>query len=50
LGVNLIVGGTVQMLMRLIGIGQFIGFVASFAVLTLFAIGFTAILWRNVLD
>ncbi len=50
LGLNLLVGGTVQMLMGLIGIGQFIGFVLSFAILTLFAIGFIAILFRNVSD
>jgi hypothetical protein len=50
LGTNLLVGGTVQMLMGLIGTGQFIGFVVSFAILTLFAIGFTAILFRNVSD
>lgn len=50
LGTNLIVGGTVQMLMGLIGTSQFIGFVVSFAILILFAIGFTAILFRNVSD
>lgn len=50
LGTNLLVGGTVQMFMGLMSIGQFIGFVVSFAILTLFAIGFSAILFRNVAD
>lgn len=50
LGINLLVGGTVQMFMGLMGTGQFIGSVVSFAILTLFAIGFTVILFRNVSD
>lgn len=50
LGTNLLVGGTVQMLMGLMDTGQFIGFVVSFAILTLFAFWFTAILFRNVSD
>jgi len=50
LGTNLLVGGTVQMLMGLMGTGQFIGFVVSFAILTLFAIGFTIILFCNFSD
>jgi hypothetical protein len=50
LGTNLLVGGTVQMFMGLMSIVQFIGFVVSFAILTLLAIGFSAILFRNVLD
>jgi hypothetical protein len=34
----------------LISMGQFIGFVMSFAILTLFAIAFTLALFRNVSD
>lgn len=50
LGTNLLFGGIVQMMAGLMSIGQFIGFVVSFAILTLLAIGFTAILFRNVSD
>ncbi len=50
LGTNLLVGGTVQMFMGLMSIGQFIGFVISFAILTIFAFWFAAILFRNVSD
>jgi hypothetical protein len=48
LGINLLTAGTMQMLAGLINIGQFIGFVASFAILTLYAIWFTVALFRNV--
>jgi hypothetical protein len=48
LGINLLTAGTIQMLTGLINIGQFIGFVASFAILTLYAIWFTVALFRNV--
>jgi hypothetical protein len=48
LGVNLLTAGTIQMLAGLINIGQFIGFVASFAILTLYACWFTLALFRNV--
>jgi hypothetical protein len=48
LGVNLLTAGTIQMLAGLINIGQFIGFVVSFAILTLYAIWFTLALFRNV--
>jgi hypothetical protein len=50
LGINLLTAGTVQMFAGLISIGQFVGFVASFAILTLFAIAFTLELFRNVSD
>jgi hypothetical protein len=47
LGVNLLTAGTIQMLAGLINIGQFIGFVASFAILTLYACWFTLALFRS---
>lgn len=50
LGTNLLTAGTLQMRAGLIDIRQFIGFVASFAILTLFAIWFTLALFRNLLD
>jgi hypothetical protein len=50
LGINLLTAGIVQKFAGLISIGQFIGFVVSFAILTLFAIGFTLALFRNVSD
>jgi hypothetical protein len=48
LGLNLLTAGIGQKVAGLISIGQFIGFVVSFAILTLFAIGFTLALFRNV--
>jgi hypothetical protein len=48
LGTNLLAAGTIQMLTGSIDIGQFIGFVASFAILTLYAIWFALALFRNV--
>ncbi len=48
LGINLLAAGIVQKFLGLISMGQFIGFVVSFAILTLFAIGFTLALFRNV--
>ena len=50
LGTNLLTAGTIQMLAGLIDIQQFIGFVASFAILTLYAIWFTLALFRNLSD
>jgi hypothetical protein len=50
LGINLLAGGITQMVVGLIGMGQFIGFVVSFAILTLFAAGFSFALWRSVND
>jgi hypothetical protein len=48
LGISLLSAGTMQMLAGLIDIRQFIVFVASFAILTFFAIWFTLALFRNV--
>jgi hypothetical protein len=50
LGINLLTAGTIQMLTGLIDIRQFIGFVASFAILTLYALWFTLALFRNLSD
>jgi hypothetical protein len=50
LGINLLTAGIVQKIVGLISIGQFIGFVVSFAILTLFAIGFTIALFRNITE
>jgi hypothetical protein len=47
LGIQLAAMGIVQFLSGLFGIGQFIGMLVSFAVLTLFAIWFTIALFRN---
>ena len=50
LGTNLLTAGTIQMLAGFIDIPQFIGFVASFAILTLYAIWVTLTLFRNLSD
>ena len=50
LGTNLLTAGTIQMLAGFIDIPQFIGFVASFAILTLYAIWFTLTLFGNLSD
>lgn len=50
LGTNLLTAGTIQMLAGFIDIRQFIGFVASFAILTLYAIWFTLALFHNLSD
>jgi hypothetical protein len=50
LGSSLLTAGTIQMLAGFIDIRQFIGFVASFAILTLYAIWFTLALFRNLSD
>lgn len=50
LGISLLAMGVVQQAAGLMSIGQFIGFVVSFAILTLFALGFTVVLFRNVSD
>lgn len=47
LGLALIVMGIGQQLAGLMSIGQFIGFVISFAILTLCALGFTVALFQN---
>jgi hypothetical protein len=50
LGVSLLVMGMVQQLAGVMNIGQFIGFVVSFAILTLFSLRFTVALLRNIAD
>jgi hypothetical protein len=50
LGTSLLTAGTIQMLAGFIDIRQFIGFVASFAILTLYAIWFSLALFRNLSD
>jgi hypothetical protein len=50
LGVSLLVMGIAQQLAGLMNIGQFIGFVVSFAILTLFSLRFTIALLRNIAD
>jgi hypothetical protein len=50
LGTNLLTAGMIQILTGSIDIKQFIGFVASFAILTLYAIWFTLALFHNVSD
>jgi dimeric dUTPase (all-alpha-NTP-PPase superfamily) len=50
LGTNLLTAGTIQMLAVFIDIRQFIGFVASFTILTLYAIWFSLALFRNLSD
>ncbi len=47
LGIQLAAMGIVQFLAGLFGVGQFIGMVVSFLILTLFAIWFTIVLFRN---
>ncbi|HEX9077791.1 MAG TPA: hypothetical protein VF932_18545, partial [Anaerolineae bacterium] len=48
LGMNLTVAGIVQLLGGLVTIGQFIGFTAGFSLLTLFALWFTIVFFRNI--
>ena len=50
LGSALIVMGIAQQIAGLINLGQFIGFVVSFAILTLFSLGFTITLFRSITD
>lgn len=50
LGLSLLVMGIAQQLAGLMNIGQFIGFVVSFAILTLFSLRFTVALLRNIAD
>jgi hypothetical protein len=50
LGCSLLVMGIAQQIAGLMNIGQFIGFVVSFAILTIFALGFTIVLFRNIAD
>jgi hypothetical protein len=48
LGTSLLVMGIAQQIAGLMNIGQFIGFVVSFAILTFFSLGFTVALFRNM--
>jgi hypothetical protein len=48
LGTSLLVMGIAQQIAGLMSIGQFIGFVVSFAILTFFSLGFTVALFRNM--
>lgn len=50
LGCSLLVMGIAQQIAGLMNIGQFIGFVVSFAILTLFSLGFTVALFRSLAD
>lgn len=50
LGCSLLIMGIAQQIAGLMNIGQFIGFVVSFAILTLFSLGFTVALFRNVAE
>jgi hypothetical protein len=50
LGLSLLAMGIAQQLSGLMNIGQFIGFVVSFAILTLFSLGFTIRLFRSMAD
>jgi hypothetical protein len=47
LGTGLTAAGIAQLVAKLVSIGQFIGFTAGFSMLTLFALWFTVILFRN---
>ena len=48
LGLSLLVMGIAQRVAGLMNLGQFIGFVVSFAILTLFSLGFTFALFGNL--
>jgi len=48
LGTSLLIMGIAQQIAGLMNIGQFIGFVVSFAILTFFSLGFTIALFRNI--
>jgi hypothetical protein len=50
LGLSLLAMGIAQQLAGLMNTGQFIGFVVSFAILTLFSLRFTIVLLRNIVD
>jgi len=50
LGCSLLAMGIGQQIAGLMNIGQFIGFVVSFAILTLFALGFTVALFRSIAE
>jgi hypothetical protein len=48
LGPTLTLAGIAQLQAGVVTVGQFVGFTAGFSVLTLLAIGFTVVLFRNV--
>lgn len=50
LGTGLSAAGIVQLLANLVTIGQFIGFTAGFSMLTLFALWFTIVVFRDLSD
>lgn len=50
LGISLLIAGIVQQMAGLMTIGQFIGFTASFGVLTIINIGLTALFFRRLSD
>jgi hypothetical protein len=50
LGTNLLAAGIAQLLVGVVTVGQFIGFTVPFAILTLFAILLTVVLFRNYSD
>lgn len=50
LGCSLLAMGIAQQIAGLMNIGQFIGFVISFAILTLFSLRFTFVLFSNLAD
>lgn len=50
LGLSLLIMGIAQQLAGLMNIGQFIGFVVSFAILTLFSLRFTFSLFHSIAD
>jgi hypothetical protein len=50
LGSSLLLMGIAQQIAGLMNIGQFIGFVVSFAILTFFSLGFTIVLFRNIAE
>jgi hypothetical protein len=50
LGTSLLVMGIGQQIAGLMNIGQFIGFVVSFAILTFFSLGFTIALFHNMTE
>jgi hypothetical protein len=50
LGTGLTAAGIAQLLANLVSIGQFIGFTAGFSMLTLFALWFTVVVFRDLSD
>ena len=50
LGTSLLIMGIAQQIAGLMNIGQFIGFVLSFAILTFFSLGYTVALFRNMTE